>query len=241
MGRNNLPEEQDARDLFREVRDKLKKQFKDLDDLELKTDDATTAIKYHYGIVARLEDELDKVPKDEELLLSLAENVEEVWDGKQCNKIISKRDYDKLINTIERLEAKLDRVTILDKLGRHARLLTQNIVSQGQLEELSANTKRIELSMHQASLHALSKMFYLALRKLGYTDEEIVKVAKELKRLEKDFPLIETDYENMRKMLFARPEQIPETIDADYEEVDDEIENLNNMVYSKKIVRGRNK
>ena len=71
---------------------------------------------------------------------------------------------------------------------------------------------------------------------------ETFNVAKELKRLEKDYPIIETDYDSMRKMLYAQPEEMPNVIDADFEEVEgDPLATLDNIISGKKPKRGRRK
>jgi hypothetical protein len=234
----NLPEEQEIRDKFRELRNKLKKQFEDFDEAVLKLDEVDSAIKYQYNIIARLEEEFEKIPKDEDLILEL-DSVEFEKEEKVNYAHVPERTYTKLLNRLERLEAKLSRVSMLDMLGKNARLLTQNITAKADIEEKKASTKRIELTTHQASLLALSKMFYLALRKLGYADIDIVNVAKELKRLEKDYPIIETDYDSMRKMLYAQPEEMPNVIDADFEEVEgDPLATLDNIISGKKPKRG---
>jgi type I site-specific restriction-modification system R (restriction) subunit len=234
--KHDLPEEAEIRQQFRQLREELKKKIKDFDDSELKTDDISSAIQYQYGLLARMEAELDKVPEDEQLELELENYVEVDMENPAFTRIPT-ATYNKLTNKVKRLEAKVSRVDILTRLQQGARLLSQNIVSQGQLEELSANTKRIELTTHQATLLSLMQMVYLSLRKLGYDDLAITALAKELKRLQKDYPIIETDYATMRKQLYASPDEMPRVIEAEYEDVD-ELETINNVI-SGKPTRGR--
>jgi hypothetical protein len=240
MGKHNLPEEAEIRKKFRDLRERLKKQIESYDESEFELKETTDAIKYQYGILARLEEELEKVPRDEDLELELEEFTETEYEGKKAYTRIPEKTYNKLLRRLERLEAKLNRVTILNDLGRNARLLTQNITAQATIEESRANTKRIEIETHHASLLQLTKIFYLALRKRGFTDDEIASVAKELKRIQKDYPLIQTDFDQMKQLLFAQPEEIPNVIDADYEEVDDKLAEVN-ATLNKKAKRGRKK
>jgi len=112
-------------------------------------------------------------------------------------------------------------------------MLTQHLTSKAKIEESQMNTKRIGLEVHHASLMQLTKIFYLALRQQNFTDDEIASVAKRLKRIQKDYPLIETDFNDMKRLLFAEPEDIPKMItDAEYEEVND-MEDVNDLVRGK--------
>ena len=240
MSKRLLPEEKEISAYFRKLRDKLKQQISAYDDYELDTREATSAIKYQYGVLARIEEELEKVPLDEDLLMELEEFTEQEFEGKLAYTRIPTRTYDKLLNRLERLEAKVSRVSILEKLGKNARLLTQNITNQVQIEESKANTRRIELETHQATLMQLVKVFFLTLRKLGYSDEEIKKIAKEQKRLQKEYPLIQNDYDSLKRIFYAQPEELPAAIDAEYEEVDDRLAEANALL-KKKPTRGRGK
>jgi len=232
-------EEQKAiRKAFRATRDKLKKQIQAYDDNELALDEVSSAIKLQYSVGARLENELDKVPKDAEFLEYIDNLVELSFDGKIDYTKIPTKAYKALINKIERLEAKVSRVKILDMLGKQYRLLTQNIVSSAQIGELQANTKRIEITTHHATLDALARIFYLAMREQGLTEKELASIAGKLKRLQKDYPIMELDFEDVKGKLYAGSKKETIEIEADFEEVDDRLDSVNSLV-SKKARRGR--
>jgi len=234
MGRpKDLPEEKEIYASFRKQRERLEKQIKAYAELDIELDEVQPAIQHAWSTIARLEEELDKLPTDEDLELELEEFVETDYSDNRAYTKIPETTYNKLLNRLKRLEAKVSRVEILDKLGRHSRMLTQHLTSKAKIEESQMNTKRIGLEVHHASLMQLTKIFYLALRQQNFTDDEIASVAKRLKRIQKDYPLIETDFNDMKRLLFAEPEDIPKMItDAEYEEVND-MEDVNDLVRGK--------
>ena len=66
-------------------------------------------------MIGRLEEELDKVPRDEDLELALDEFVYTDYEQKPAMTHIPESTYNKLLNRLKRLEAKVSRVDILDK------------------------------------------------------------------------------------------------------------------------------
>jgi len=232
--KGDLPEEDEIHNKFRELRNNLKKKIKAFDDADLQTDEVSSAIKYQYGILARLEEELDLVPTDESIIADIEENSELTYEGKVASRVIDEKEYQRLVKQLKRLEKKVSRVSILNDLGKNARLLTQNITSQAQINELEANTKRIELTTHQASLLALSKMFYLALRKLGYSGADLEALARKMKQLEVDYPLVQTNYAALKSMLFAEPAEMSNIIDAEFEEANGGLQAVNQLVSGRK-------
>jgi hypothetical protein len=240
MGKHLLPEEAEIRANFRKLREDLKRKIKDFEESDLSKTEVEDAICLEYNVLARLEEELEKIPRDEELELELEEFTESEFEGKKEYTRIPTTTYNKLLNRLSRLEAKTERVKVLDLIGKHSRALTQNITSQAQIDELRASAKKIEIETHHASLMQLVKVFFLTLRKLGYTDDEIKRVAREQKRLQKDYPLIQNDYESLKRVFYAEPEELPQIIDAEYEEVDDKLADVNATI-SKKPTRGRRK
>ena len=226
-------EEKEVHRAFRATRDNLIKKIKAYETDALALDEVTDAIRLQYSVVARLEDELNKIPTDEELNYELEEFVYTEYDptDKTAYTKIPEKTYNRLLKRVEKLESKASRVNLLELIGKQARLLTQNITASAQIGELQANTKRIELTTHNATLIALMKMVYLSLTKLGHPHDVLVDLANELKRIKKDYPLIETDYVTTSKLLFAQPEEVSHNIEeADFEDVDEKLQNVNSLV-----------
>lgn len=231
MAVRNLPEEKELRKNLREVRDNLKKLISAFDDDGLEVDNLHMAIRHQYSVMARLEEELDTIPSDE----SLVEELEALATSKY-DKIAHKEyttiptvEYNKMLNLNKRLEAKLNRVTILRELARVNRLLGQQAGQQALMDEQRAKTEHIKIETHAAVLQAMKDIFYLALRRLGKPDSELQALAREMMRIERDYPIIQEDYKRIKSRLFGMPEDVPKQLEAEYEIIDDPITELNRL------------
>ena len=231
LAKRNLPEEETIRKDLRQVRDDLKRKIQHFEDSGLEIDNLVTALRHQYSILARLEDELEKVPTDEELLERL-DCCESEWDDDVHRKYtrVPTRDFNKLLNQLKRLEAKQNRVAILVELARVNRLFGQNAVAQVQMDEIRAKTEYIKIETHAAMLLAMKDIFYLAMRRMGFTDDQLRALARETMRIEKDYPIIQEDYSRIKARLFGEPENVPTLLEADYQVLPDSIEDLNDVV-----------
>ncbi len=215
-----MPEEQVARDRLRKARNNLLQQIKNYEDSDFPTDEAKKSVHHAWSLISRLEEELDKVPLDEDLLLDLAEKITTHYNliEKKEFTTIPTRDYNKLMNRLERLEAKCSRVSILDLLTKANRKLGQQMLEGLKMETEKARVEYIEISVHAAVLSCFKDVLYISLRRLGYTDADMKLLAKEMKRIEKDYPLLEEDKESIMKRLFGEPSEV---IDVAYEPMPD--------------------
>jgi len=230
MAVRNLPEEQELRECLRKSRDNFKRIVAQFDDDELEKDNLNSAIMHQYSILARLESEFETVPSDEELVAQL-DNADTYYDKDEHKEYttIETRTLSKLRSRLERLEAKLNRVTILGELSRVNRMLGQQAGQQAQMDEIKAKTEHIKIETHAAVLKALKDIFYLALRRLGYSDGDLRNLAKEMIRIEKDYPIIQEDFSKIRSRLFATPDEVPKMLEADYRVLDD-VQSMNELV-----------
>jgi hypothetical protein len=230
MAVRNLPEEQELRECLRKSRDNFKRIVAQFDDDELEKDNLNSAIMHQYSILARLEYEFENVPSDEELVAQL-DNADTYYDKDEHKEYttIETRALSKLRSRLERLEAKLNRVTILGELSRVNRMLGQQAGQQAQMDEIKAKTEHIKIETHAAVLKALKDIFYLALRRLGYSDGDLRNLAKEMIRIEKDYPIIQEDFSKIRSRLFATPDEVPKMLEADYRVLDD-VQSMNELV-----------
>ena len=231
MAKRNLPEEETIRKDLRQVRDDLKRKIQHFEDSGLEIDNLVTALRHQYSILARLEDELEKVPSDEELIASLecCESDYDVDAHKEYTRVPI-RDFNKLLTQIKRLEAKQNRVAILGELARVNRLFGQNAVAQVQMDEIRAKTEYIKIETHAAMLLAMKDIFYLAMRRMGFTDDQLRALARETMRIEKDYPIIQEDYSRIKARLFGEPDTVPLLLEADYQVLPDSIGDLNDVV-----------
>jgi len=234
MAVRNLPEEEHLRKDLREVRNNLKRVIAEFDDSGLDINNLYMALRHQYSVIARLEDELDKVPTDDDLITEMETSAETEYskiDHKEYTTIPTVF-YNKLVNRCDRLAAKLSRVNILKELSHVNRLLGQNAGQQVQMEELRAKTEHIRIETHAAILQAMKDIFYLALRRMGKTDAELQTLAREMMRIEKDYPIIQEDYSKIKSRLFGQPEDVPRMIEARYEVMDDNVSRLNDIANS---------
>lgn len=215
MGKGNIPEEQEAREKLREIRDKLLKQIRNYSDDEFPTDEAEKAVQHSWSILSRLESELEKVPEDETLLEDLKEDKEEYYDTstKRAMVRIYESEYNRLLKRLERLEAKCSRVSILSTLSQANRKLGQQMLEGLKMETEKVKVDYIEISLHATVLKCFKDVLYIALRRLGHTDSQMQALAKEMKRIEKDYPLLEEDKKAIMKRLFGEPDEV---IDVEY-------------------------
>lgn len=236
LGTRNTVEEQELREKLREVRNALKRQIKEFTDEDLRTDNLTGAIAHQWSVVGRLEAEFDAVPPDDELMETLLATAETQYDKftKQEFTTIPSREYQALLNRVARLEAKCSRASILGELRKANRTLGQQQGEAAKIEEIKARTEYIKIESHAAVLSAMKDIFYLALRKLGYTDEDLKRLAKELKRIEKDYPIIQEDYARIKGRLFGEPETVHLTLqEAEYELIERDtngMERINELI-----------
>ena len=187
------------------------------DDKEFPIEDAKRAVSHAYSIVARFENELDTIPDDDDFLLELEEIADRTYEGKKEFISLPSNQYDTLIKKIERLQAKVNRVNILNLMIKANRVLAQQMTEREKINELRKRQKYIDIQIHASILAAYNDMIYLALRRTGLTDSEITDFSNNLKNLEKDYPLVKMDKEDIIKRLTG--ESQPILVEADYEVV----------------------
>jgi len=219
-GRRLSSEERDARRLMRKCRDTLVTQMESYEDLnKFPIEDARRAVAHAYSILARFESELDSIPDDDDFLLELEEIADRTYEGKKEFINLPSKQYDTLIKKIERLKAKIDRVTILNLMVKANRVLAQQMTEREKINELRKRQKYIDIQIHASILAAYNDMIYLALRRTGITDSEITDFSNHLKNLEKDYPLVKMDKDDIIKRLTGGAELIP--VEAEYEVVEE--------------------
>ena len=211
-GRRLSEEERDARRTLRKARDLLNNQIEGYNDPDkFPVSDASKAVSHSYSISARYEAELDSIPEDDDFLLEL--DIIADKDYKDKTITLPEKKYYQLVKRNERLQAKINRVTILNALSRANRTLAQQMESLEKINELKKRTKYIDVQIHASILSAYNDMVYLALRRMGHSDKDIQDFADALKSLERDYPLVQMDKEDIIARLTG---DSPIPVDAEY-------------------------
>lgn len=214
MDRRLTPEERDAKRTLRKCRDLLNNQMEGYDDPnKFPTNDANKAVMHSYSILARYEEEYDIIPDDDTFIEELEEIAIKDYEDKTVT--IPMKEYDLLVKKNARLQAKINRVTILNSLSRANRVLAQQMVDLEKIVELQKRQKFIDIQIHASILVAYNDMVYLSLRRIGLSDKDIQEFANQLKSLERDYPLLKMNNEELVEKLTTG--KVPKTIDADYE------------------------
>lgn len=214
MGRQLSTEEKEAKQTLRKCRALLDNQMEGFDDPnKYPVGDASKAVMHSYSILARYEKEYDNIPDDDIFIEELEEIAEK--DYKDKTVTISMKEYDLLVKKNERLAAKINRVTILNSLSRANRVLAQQMVDLEKIVELQKRQKFIDISIHASILVAYNDMVYLSLRRIGLSDSDIQEFANQLKSLERDYPLLKMNNDELVERLTSGA--VPKVTDADYE------------------------
>lgn len=213
LGRRLSNEEKDARRTMRKARDLLQEKIDSFNNPNaFPVSDVSQAVIHAYSILGRFEKELEEIPSD----VSFAEELEEIaiTDYKDKTTTIPTKEYKLLVKKIVRLEAKLGRVSILNFLSKANRTLAQQISEREKVLELQKKQKFMEITAHAEILVAYNSMIYLALRRIGLTDGDIQDFADNLKNLERDYPLVKMNKEELVAKLTAST--VPAVVDAEY-------------------------
>jgi hypothetical protein len=213
--------EKDARALMRKCRDLLQNQMDAYQDPDkFPVDSIVRAIYHSYSILARLEQELEKIPDDadfEEELEEIEESVE--YDGKDVT--IPAKQYEKLQREVKRANARVKRVDLLKELAKANRLLGQQMSEEQKIIEMRKRQKYIEIKTHAEVLSAYNDMIVLALRRLGLSELEMQEFFRHMDKLRQEYPLVKMTLEDVIEKLTASPEKRIELEPSAVEVLDD--------------------
>jgi hypothetical protein len=221
MSRKMTETEKDARALMRKCRDLLQNQMDAYQDPDkFPVDSIVRAIYHSYSILARLEQELEKIPDDtdfEEELEEIEESVE--YDDKDVT--IPAKQYEKLQKEVRRANARVKRVDLLKELAKANRLLGQQMSEEQKIIEMRKRQKYIEIKTHAEVLSAYNDMIVLALRRLGLSELEMQEFFRHMDKLRQEYPLVKMTLEDVIEKLTASPEKRIELEPSAVEVMDD--------------------
>lgn len=216
MGKQLTQTEKDARALLRKCRDMLTNQMDAYQDpSKFPIDSVVRAIAHGYSLLARLEKELEDLPSDEEYQELLAEiEASEEYDGKSVT--VSAKAYEKLQRQLERADIWNRRVKLLKEIAKANRLLGQQLSEEQKVKEMQKRQKYIEVQTHASILAAYNDIFFLAMRRIGLSEIQIREFFEQVKQIEKNYPLVKMDIEDVIERLTVSPEKRMELEPANY-------------------------
>jgi len=194
-----LAEKRKISSFLRKQKKQLLANIQEYDNGEFAIDDARQAIYHAWSIVARFEKEYENIPDDDAMFAAL-----EKLDEDRDSGVASVEKYvATLEKTIERLKAKVDRVRVLVEMQRANKTLVSLMSDHQSVQESKKKQEFMEIAKHAQILTAFRDIFYLALRRKGFTDAEMKDVAKEMKYIERDYPVVKLGLQEVKKRLFG--------------------------------------
>jgi len=213
MGKRLSPEEREARKTLRETKELLQKQLETYKNVsEFSTKDALAAIQHAYSILARYEKEYEEVPTDE-YYREWLEKIDASSSFGDEEVTIEKKVYDKLIKSLERERARSQRIVILRDMSKANRVLAQQVSENEKINELQKRSKYIEVTTHASVLAAFLDITYLALRRIGLSEPDILEFSHQLDHLKRDYPAVNQSMEDIIERLTGGP--TPKAIEAE--------------------------
>lgn len=196
------------KELYKVLRENKKKLFSQIegfqDDPNFLIDDAENAIRHSWSILARFEDEYESAEKYEEL--------DELLEELRAEREYGKPTVEKYIQTLEsinkRITAKIDRLTILSSMQTANRLLGQQMLEHQKIKESKAKQHYMEITEHAQILAAFGDIVFLALRRIGLDEAVVKRLAKEIKKIQRDYPIVKMDLQSIYNRLYGEPDEI---------------------------------
>ena len=186
---------------------------------ELRVDDARQAIHHSWSILARFEKEYETTDDVEELQKLIIE----LGELRDSAPVSVEKYISSLESSVEKLVSKLSRVNVLKEMQKSNRLLGQQMLEHQRIQESKSKQEYMEITKHAQILAAFRDIFYLALRRQGFTDSDMKGIAKEMKSIERDYPLYEINLQDIKQRLFGEPDEVasaylPKAKVVDFEE-----------------------